>query len=167
MRDYIFTLADKSALENIYLLIDKRTEWMDETGIQQWNVTNYWDAYPRTYYVNELQNKNLYILQRKTDKKIAGAAIIFDNDERWKNDYDTPAYYIHNFVADIKEKGAGKLILKYIQELAIRNNKTCLRLDCAASNQRLNDYYEEEGFVFVGQCVDGNYLGNKREKRLR
>ncbi len=164
--NYKFTLADHSALQHIYTLIDKRIEWMDKMGIQQWNVTNYWEVYPKNYYINELKNKNLYVLKRNKDEAIIGAVVIFDVDVRWKDDYDVPAYYIHNFVTDINEKGAGKFMLKCIQELAINNNKICLRLDCATSNKNLNDYYKQEGFVLVGQCIDGNYFGNKREKRF-
>jgi hypothetical protein len=47
-----------------------------------------------------------------------------------------------------------------------RNKKTRLRLDCAIDNVRLNHYYENKGYVFAGQCLDGSYVGNKREKRL-
>lgn len=78
---------------------------------------------------------------------------------------DVSAYYLHNFVTDISGKGAGGIILEFVKELAVRNKKTRLRLDCAIDNVRLNHYYESQGYVFAGQCVDGPYIGNKREKK--
>lgn len=164
--DYTFTLADESALKTVYTLIDKRIKWMDAVGIQQWNVTDYWGVYPKEYYINLVQQKTLYVLKRKIDNKIVGTAAVFDTDERWKGDLDIPAYYVHHLATDINESGAGKAILTFIQELAVKKGKACIRLDCATNNKRLNDYYEQEGYALVGRCVDGDYFGNRREKRL-
>ena len=158
--------VEESDLGDIYALIDKRIQWMDEKGIQQWNVLGYWEPYPKAYYVGKLQENSLYVLKRRADQKTVGAAVLIDAVEGWKSDSDIPAYYVHNFVADTDEKGAGKILLGHIQELALKDKKACLRLDCSFSNERLNRYYEQEGYALVGTCVDGNYFGNKREKLL-
>ena len=42
-----FRAARGGDLERIEALIDARIRWMDETGIRQWNVTNYREVYPR------------------------------------------------------------------------------------------------------------------------
>lgn len=165
MEKYIFEVANKNELDDVYNLIDNRIKWMDLKNIKQWNVTNYWEAYPKTYYEEKLKNKNLYVLRKKDTLKIVGAVVISDTDVYWKNEKGN-AYYIHNFVTDINEKGVGKTILNFIEIIAKKNNKNFLRLDCATSNEELNLYYEKEGFILKDKCKDGEYLGNKREKRI-
>jgi hypothetical protein len=164
--EYIFMSADASVLEDVYALIDQRIAWMDEVGIQQWNVTNYWDAYPKSYYVHQMNQGNLYVLKQTQDNKVVGAIVLLEEDGQWSDCSDVSAYYLHNFVTAISEKGTGGIILKAVQELAVRNEKTRLRLDCATDNVRLNHYYKNKGYVFAGQCADGPYVGNKREKIL-
>ncbi|RSD29571.1 GNAT family N-acetyltransferase [Mesobacillus subterraneus] len=164
--EYIFMSADASVLEDVYALIDQRIAWMDEVGIRQWNVTNYWDAYPKSYYVHQMNLGNLYILKKAEDNKVVGAIVLLEEDSRWNDCSDVSAYYLHNFVTDSRVKGAGEIILESVHELAVRNKKTRVRLDCAIDNVRLNHYYENKGYVFAGQCADGPYIGNKREKRL-
>ena len=165
--EYILGLADEAALEQIYRLIDQRIRWMDENDIRQWNVTDYWNAYPKDYYVREMRRGRLYVLKLKADQRVAGAVVLLEQDSRWKDAPLLPAYYIHNFVAGEAEHGAGGVMLQKIQELAVKNRKVCLRLDCAVSNRKLNCYYERKGFLLAGQCVDGNYSGNRREKKLQ
>lgn len=163
---YTFMLADETELEEVYALINQRIEWMDEVGIQQWNVTKYWEAYPKSYFINQVQQGNLYVLKQMDTKKVIGAVVCLTTDKRWKNSSSVSAYYLHNFVTDKNEPGVGKLILKYVEDLGIKNHKTHIRLDCAIHNTRLNAYYEEKGYILKGQCEDGLYKGNNREKLL-
>ncbi len=162
--DYQFVLADKSTLEQIYALIDQRIHWMDEVGIRQWNVTDYWGVYPKEHYVEQMQQNRLYVLKRASDQTVVAVAVLYETDERWAGEQDVPAYYVHHFAADTHEKGAGALLLQHLEHTARRDGKAALRLDCADDNPRLNQYYAKKGYVLVGTCVDGVYRGNKREK---
>lgn len=163
---YTFKLADEFILDKIYNLYEKRIKWMDEVGIKQWNIINYNEVYPKSYYRNQIESNNLYVLLNDMDE-VLGAIVVIEEDDRW-NDYDKyKAYYLHNFVTDNKIKGLGKVILGNVEKLAIENNKQKLRLDCAENNKFLNDYYENLGYILVGKCVDGVYKGNKREKVLK
>ena len=145
---YIFKLADKALLDKIYNLYEKRIEWMDEVGIKQWNTTNYNEAYPKSYYRNQIESNNLYVLLNDSFE-VLGAIVLTEDDYRWN------------------VKGIGKVILKSVEELAKENNKQKLRLDCAEDNEFLNNYYENSGYILVGKCIDGVYKGNKREKTLK
>ncbi len=164
--EYLFALAEKGDLEAVFGLIDGRIRWMDEKGIRQWNVRDYWNVYPKEYYARKQRQRELFVLKRQADQRVVGAAAILEEDEYWQEDSDVPAYYIHNLVADSAERGAGRALLRCIEKRALEKGKICLRLDCAMDNQRLNDYYEQMGFVLAGVCYDGNYTGNKREKKL-
>ena len=162
--EYKFLLADKTMLDDIYNLFIKRIAWMDKEGIEQWNVTNYTESYPKSYYKKQIEEKHLYVITNK--EKIVSAIVILEKDERWEEDNKCSAYYLHNFVTDTQIKGIGKRMLEFVEKLAIKNKKTKLRLDCAENNEFLNNYYEKAGYNIVGKCTEGLYTGNKREKNL-
>lgn len=162
--EYKFMQADETMIDSIYELFIKRIEWMDRVGIKQWNVTNYIDAYPKEYYKMQIKEKQLYVIIGNDE--IVGAIVLLENDERWDDSDKCSAYYLHNFVTDTKIKGIGKKILKFVEELARKNKKSKLRLDCSEDNDFLNNYYENAGYILVGRCTEGLYKGNKREKNL-
>ena len=77
------------------------------------------------------------------------------------------AYYVHNLVAAIGEKNAGKEILQRIEEYTRLQGMHFVRLDCIVGNQKLNSWYEKLGYEYVRTITDGEYQGNLREKKLQ
>ena len=47
---YQFREITKSGVPQMFSMILKRMEWMDEKGIQQWNAAKYDTIYPLSYY---------------------------------------------------------------------------------------------------------------------
>lgn len=164
--DYKLDLAKELDVEDVFNIIKERIKWMDKVGIKQWNVTDYCTRFPKEHYINKMKTNNLYVLRQTKDDKIVGAVVCFDIDERWLDHLEVPAYYLHNFVTHPDVKGAGKIILKCMEEHALNNNKKALRLECAMDNSGINNYYEQNGFTLVGLCDDGPYTWNRREKVL-
>ena len=164
--DYQFALADESLLEQIYALIDRRIRWMDEVGIRQWNVTDYWGVYPKEHYIEQMLHDRLYVLKRMPEGTVVGTAVLYEADPRWPDGAQVDTYYVHHFAASPDETGAGAILLQHLEEYTRRNKKAVLRLDCADGNVRLNRYYEEKGYSPCGTCVDGLYHGILREKHL-
>ena len=134
---------------------------MDKSGIQQWNMTNYLEVYPISYYADLQRLGELYVLSK--EDVVIGAVVLLQSDECWPQMADSPAYYVHNLVTELSVKGAGKIILS---EVEISKGIQFLRLDCAVDNKFLNEYYESMGYKMVGCCKEGAYIGNKREKEL-
>jgi len=162
--NYLFEKAKIEDLETIYTLINERMMWMLARGIDQWEPNHYWNIYPKSYYYDMMTQGKLYVLR---GQEVLGAIILYEEDNRWENGKDIPAYYLHNFVTTLKVKGIGKIILKEVEQLAIKNSKEVIRLDCMAKNDFLNGYYENLGYLLVGNCVEGIYYGNLREKILK
>lgn len=162
--DYSFRRAAFDDINAVFTLYEERVKWMDRQGIEQWNVTSYLDAYPIEYYEKERRLGNLYVLTE--EHRIVGAVVLLQSDDRWPDRANSFAYYIHNLVTDCAAPGAGKRILEEVEKLAIQQGKQYLRLDCAADNKFLNQYYESQGYVLTGRCRDGDYAGNRREKML-
>lgn len=115
--EYELVLADESALEAVYGLIDQRIRWMDEKGIAQWNAMDYWGAYPREHYAELMRRGELYVLKRP-DRRIVSAAALYEEDERWADAAELPAFYVHHFTSDVHQKGAGRAMLRKIEALA-------------------------------------------------
>ncbi len=164
--EYEFARALPGDAPGVVALVIERTAWMDRVGIRQWNANHYLEAYPEEYYREEAQAGRLYLL-RRGDGAIAGAVVLRQEDGQWEDSPGAPALYVHNLVASLADRGAGGRLLDHAADLAREGGLTALRLDCDAGNAPLNEYYEKKGFrLRGGQCVDGPYVGNKREKTL-
>lgn len=163
-RNYLFREITKDEIPQMFSMILQRMKWMDETGIKQWNVTNYDKYYPKEYYENERKNGNVFVLVDKASGEIVCAAVLLESDTRWED--NTPAIYIHNFVSRIGEKGVGTIFLQYVEKYAVGKEKEYLRLDSSEDNEKLAQYYESLGFLAVGKCEEGIYNGILRQKVL-
>jgi len=164
---YVFGKATPDDVDKIFDIYRKRVQWMDAVGIEQWNVTDYLEAYPPEYYREQTELGNLYVLVNESTRKIAAAAVLLESDDLWLDRADTSACYIHSLVTDTEESGAGKVIMAEIEKLAIREGNRFLRLDCAADSTFLNGYYKSLGYTQVeGKCAEGKYVGNRFEKEL-
>ena len=152
-------LAD---LDECIQIIKNRIEWMNQVGLQQWNVTKYLEVYPRSYFKSLIQTGKFYSL-KSSEGRLFGSAALLTEDERWEKFGTEPAYYIHHLTTSLSARGAGERMLAFIENKANKEGRK-VRLDCAIDNAVLNTYYEKLGYQQVGSCIDGLYVGNLREK---
>ena len=164
-RDYLFREIKKEEIPQMFSMILQRIEWMDRQGIEQWNKTGYIQAYPQSYYEEEREKGEVFVLADRSTGELVSAAVLKEMDERWTD--DRPALYLHNFVSRIAVKNAGSIFLYFVEKYALKKGKKYLRLDSAEDNPILAQYYESHGFMPVGKCEDGLYKGILREKELR
>ena len=160
-----FEKATHEDLDEIMMLIQKRIDWMDDNNIHQWNTTNYFECYPSSYFENLAAKGQLYVVKEKNLNRVIGAVALLKQDKRWND--NVPSYYIHNLVSDAGFSGIGARIIECCEELALKDGKERLRLDCQSSNEKLQAYYNDLGFKCVGRVEEGNYRGIKMEKRNR
>ena len=125
----------------IFEMILERDQWMKEKGITQWQDTHYLDIFPLSYYQQEQEKGNLFVL---TDNK---------------------HNIIHRLVSRPHLQG-GSYFLKRIEDYARQLNKHYIRLDSMTSNQPLTQYYQKHGFIAVGECEEGLYQGTLRQKAI-
>ena len=156
--------ATHEDLDEILMLIQKRIDWMDENNIRQWNITNYVDCYPRSYFEDLAAKGQLYVVKDGSLNRVIGAVALLEQDQRWND--NIPSYYIHNLVSDAGFCGIGARIIGCCEKIALDDGKQRLRLDCQASNDKLRAYYSDLGFECVGRVEEGKYTGIKMEKRL-
>lgn len=118
---YQFREITKSEVPQMFSMILKRMEWMDEKGIQQWNAAKYDTIYPLSYYEEKRLNGEVFVLVSKDTKELISAAVLKEQDDRW-NDSE-PALYLHNFVTRVEAPGAGSIFLRFAEEYALKKGK--------------------------------------------
>lgn len=160
---YYLLEAGCEYLNELCRIIDKRIQWMDRVGIRQWNTTDYWGVYPRSYYQWRAERGELFVFM-SDDDRVVGVGALLREDPRWEDGMQTSAFYLHHFATDLGESGVGSIMLQALEAYTKEQGKERLRLDCAVDNAFLNDYYAKRGYQMCGTCVDGVYEGNLREK---
>ena len=163
---YILRPAAAGEIDAVFALFEQRVSWMNQRDIHQWNDTDYLNEYPKTYYQQQRELGNLYVLTDNADGAVAGAVVLLQSDDRWLDRAGSPAYYVHNLVTDPAARGAGRELLAQAEKLAVGHGKRFMRLDCAEDNAFLNRYYEGMCYQPAGTCEDGAYQGVRREKVL-
>ena len=165
MKDtFVFRELREEEVPVVFDMILSRIQWMDEQGIKSWNTTNYVDRYPITYYLEKTEQHEMFALADRETDRILCAGVLKQEDDRWHD--NCSAIYVHNLVAANDSKGAGSTFLRCAEEYARSKAKEYLRLDSIEGNHTITAYYEKLGFRAVGNCVDGDYRGILREKRL-
>ena len=163
--NYIFRQAKKEEIGEIFALILSRMAWMDEVGIQQWNVTKYHQRYPMDYYQMRQEQGELFLMRQAVTGKLLCVAGLLREDERWPE--KASALYLHHFASCPEDKGAGSIFLQMAEEYAAGQGMAYMRLDSAIGNQKLEQYYTSRGYVEAGFCKDGVYEGILRQKKLK
>ena len=141
-------------------IIQNRCKWLSDNNIEQWNVTK---TYNIDYYLGKINDEKFYVAVQ--DGKIVGTFMLQEKSQY--AEYDENIIYIHHLATDINYSGIGKIIIEEIKELAKIKLKKVLRLDNIATNDRLNKYYEENGFKKIAtikkELYDGKNPGILRQ----
>ena len=142
-------------------LLEERVRWMEEKGIRQWTVSGYLKVFPESYFQEKARLGCLYILLLENGDP-AGVIVFSQTDENWEN--DGLALYAHNLIVSTSAPGGGERLLRFGEKLASEMGKRFVRLDCVPHNEKLNAYYEKQGYMLVGTIDEPGYKGNKRQK---
>ncbi|EOL49426.1 GNAT family N-acetyltransferase [Enterococcus caccae] len=146
-------------------LLQESAEWLKATGSDQWSEV--------------LQGKDKH---RLADAVARGEVFFFYNNENqlagmaaawktptewdrllWKNfDFSQEVRYLHRVIIRpiYRGKSYGTQLISALK-LKFSGNVVELRLDCLANNQKLIQFYEENGFTNIGSSNDSK--GNKFE----
>ena len=104
MKERKFIKLPPEKAPQMFDLVLERMKWMDEKGIEQWNVMGYDEVYPLPYYEQKCSEGRAFALENK-DGAILCAAVLLENDSRWSD--DAPAIYVHNLLSKVGAGNAG------------------------------------------------------------
>lgn len=143
-----FRLAEKQDLRQIISMYKKVVENMNANGIEIWN-----ESYPFSFFESDIQNKQLYILEK--DNRIVSAVAmcnkhIGENVGKWKNP-NAHAFYLSRFAVNPEylKQGIGSLMVSKVKGIAKELGAEYLRLFVVIINKRAIQFYEKNGFSKV------------------
>lgn len=162
---YSIQLAEKNDLEDFHKIIVSRCKWLESNKINQWKTLSYPVRYNIPYFEKQMEENKLFVV--KKGKSILGGFLLKEEDSKyWSDCNKVKAYYIHHFATKIGEKGLGKIMIAFAIKEAKKNKKEYLRLDCVAHNQKLNNYYQELGFEYIGNIQINNLIENLWQMKM-
>jgi len=150
------SLATNDEADVIIGLLKNVAEWLKLNHIDQWGYLRSGEADQEIR--DCIKNNKTYVA--KLHNKIVGTFTIYEQQNEWDSyiwgDVPDDAIYIHRLAVDREAsgKGIGRELLHWIEKNYPAENKKWIRLDCVAGNERLNRYYREQGYTFVGITHD-------------
>ena len=70
--NYVFELAKKEEIPEIFSLYKERVQWMEDNGFHQWNETDYQEP----YFEGHVEKERLFVLRDSAADKIAAATTL-------------------------------------------------------------------------------------------
>lgn len=140
-----FIKSTPEYIDAIFQIYDYATDYQAEVGILKWQ------GFERTM-VEETIVEGLQ-WQIVIDAELACVFTLALNDPLiWEEKDADPAVYIHRIATNPKFRGKHfvKHIVEWVKQYAIENNKSYIRMDTGAGNERLNNYYVSCGFNYLG-----------------
>jgi predicted GNAT family N-acyltransferase len=135
-------------LSEVYALLEERSAWLRSKGVAQWNP-----VYPMERLSREIEAGHVWYWE--VNRKIVATVTLFST----RPDYYPPhvwqdttrAWYIARLAVATRLGGAGigKRLLNSIEHDGALEELQALRLDVAASNPFLEEYYAALGFCRV------------------
>ena len=144
--------GQKQDISGIFDIISNCIKYMESQGIYQWNK-----FYPDADIIeNDIDSEQCYVL-KDNDKYIAYVAITEEQSPeysqiKWVSD-GRKVLVIHRLSVHPQSQGKGiaKKILSFIEEVATKNNYSCIRLDAYSGNETALKLYKNFGYREVGQ----------------
>jgi GNAT superfamily N-acetyltransferase len=139
------THTDAAAIE---MVLEEIRAWLRERGLTQWS-----EPFTPDWIEARINDGVLYIV--RNDKDVVGVFRLLSSDpEFWGTD-DAPSLYLHTFVVRRKYSGMGygNEIMEWVKEITALQGKQYLRLDTAANNPVLCNYYLSAGFKDCGEII--------------
>ena len=126
MEEWQFMQALPQDLNAILGLIRQRIAWMDQKGLEQWNKTDYFSAFPPEYFAQAIREGHIYVLCTKEPRRVIGLISLKEEDSYWPKD-NKNCCYMHNLATNAAFPGAGRALLGHCEEQARRWGKEYLR----------------------------------------
>jgi ribosomal protein S18 acetylase RimI-like enzyme len=144
--------GQKQDMSDIFDIISNCIKHMERQGVYQWN-----EFYPNADIIeNDIESEHCYVL-KDNGKCIAYVAI----NEEQSPEYSEIKWFsegrkvlvIHRLSVhpEFQGKGIAKKMLNFIEDVATKNNYSCIRFDAYSGNKIALKLYEHFGYKKAGQ----------------
>lgn len=160
---YEVSIATSNEADQIIDLLKNVAKWLKEMGIDQWGFLA--SGGEDDEIRQGIDNKETFIV--KKDGEIVATFTLYQTQSQWDQhiwgNLNDDAIYLHRLALPQSKisYGLGKEVLQWIETYLKSEGANMLRLDCLASNYKLNKFYLINGFEKVG-ASDGHTLFQKR-----
>jgi GNAT superfamily N-acetyltransferase len=153
--DFKFRLATQSDANSVWTILQQAIVRRKNDGSNQWQ-----DGYPNPDVVQrDIERGYGYVLT--TNDEVVGYAAVILNDEpaydaivgKWLTNGDF--YVVHRIALSDQfiGKGLGKVILKFIEDLARTNNVPSIKVDTNFDNAAMLKTFENLGYKYCGEVT--------------
>lgn len=150
----------KSEAQTAMSLLKESAEWLKETGSDQWaDVLKGEDKHGLVEAVTRGEAFFFYNSRNQLTGMAAAWKTPTEWDKKlWENfGFSQTACYLHRVIIRPVYRGRsyGKELLNELK-LEFSDKVSELRLDCLASNMKLIQFYQGNGFINIGSSTDSN-----------
>lgn len=140
--------AWSSELGIVVSILDEAAEWLVFKGIEQWEPGSFAGR------IAERTGRGEMYLAEMDGRPVRTLALQWSDEETW-GDVPDDAGYVHGLAIrrGYAGKGLGCALLRWAENRVAASGGKYLRLDCAAENRALNEYYERAGFEHRGRVM--------------
>ena len=156
-------LANDMEVNRITQLLKDAAAWLKSEEINQWSYLL--SGGEDDEIEQAILNRVTYVAEY--NNKLVGTFTISSVQSEWDNDLwgdvEGKSLYLHRLAVNMEYRGQGlgNQMIRWIEK-EFFGTDTYLRLDCVANNPKLNQFYVDNEFTFVGSTDEFN----KYEKHL-
>ena len=147
---YNITKASENDAFKIYYVLNKARDKLQHKGINQWS-----EGWEIDDIINQCKESKYYVMKDKN--RIIGCYLLDnDYDAQWFKDLGKDSVYLSSIclLPEYQSKGIGK---ELIESAVINSQKNTLYLDCWSGNNKLKDFYKDNGFEYVKDYPENDY----------
>ncbi|WP_162297948.1 GNAT family N-acetyltransferase [Halalkalibacillus sediminis] len=160
--NYTIRLATKEEVPQVISLLKDVAASLNKNGIEQWGFLL--QGGDDAEIEQAIKNQDTYVLL--DEDRMIGTFTIYNQPEEWDlhiwRDKAHDSSYLHRLAVAPSYQGndLGGIMLDWIDDNHMGFSNT-LRLDCVANNDRLKDYYLQQGYQLIG-TYDDHYMLEKK-----
>ncbi|WP_052339163.1 GNAT family N-acetyltransferase [Gorillibacterium massiliense] len=161
--------AGQDDVNEVKALTLETAKWLNRKGLDQWNGLLH--GKDKHNITGAIARGEVFTFRNVADNGLVGAVILQQSPSEWDKKlwgeddaHHSTAIYIHRLVTDrsLSNKGLGRKIMMWIENGIVYTGKNRIKLDCVSNNEKLNRFYLECGYTYMGEA-DGF---NKYQKTL-
>ncbi|HEY3416971.1 MAG TPA: GNAT family N-acetyltransferase [Armatimonadota bacterium] len=144
------TQVGEEALDQLMALFQEVSDWLLSRGIRQWRRMHTDEG--RAYVAARFATDDVYLVYQD-EAPVATFAIRWQETTLWGDaGTDGQAGYLHGFAVsrNVGGQGIGKALMAWVETQIAARGRRYLRLNTAAGNPGICQYYERAGFHSCG-----------------